>query len=112
MKEETYFLLKSNHGNHTGLNRKWTVIEANENKDILLSSLSQIALNSSDNYNLNDDGDIEDCNNNVQYYAKSESFEHDLNYYTIETAETAEKFELDNGHYAGLYNAIQDYINS
>lgn len=103
------YLLKSNKGNHTGFNRTWEVIDANVSADKLIKKLSNIALDCSDNYTLDDKGYVVDDCGNVQY-ENTYGFENDLIYYTIESDDDMDKLEqYSMGHYFGIYSAINNY---
>lgn len=105
----TYYLLRSNQGNHTGFNRHWEVIDTNESAEKLVKKLSDIALNSSDNYRLDERGFVVDDNDNIKY-ENTYAFEHDLIYYTIESDDDMEKLEkYSTGHRSGIFSAIQIY---
>ena len=106
-----YYLLESNQGNHTGFNRTWEIIVNSDDKSLLLKKLESIALNSSDNYSIDElTGNIIDDCNNTQYELGVEAFEHDLVYYTIENDENMESLEqYSTGHRFGIAEAIKNY---
>lgn len=119
-----HFLATSNHGNHTGFNRKWKVEEIDISKG---NPLIDIALKVSDNYSyidskyfeeypeVLDDGELPqwydgegvyDDNSNLEVLTTATSYEHDLVYYLLITYNGIDLYRDNNGHYAGLYNKL------
>ena len=109
-----HFLATSNHGNHTGFNRKWTVEEVNIDRE---NPLINIALNASDNHVYLDDaseeaitkieyvgpGVYDNSNMILEVTNDSSSYEHDLVYYLLIAENEIDAYIEDNNHYAGLY---------
>lgn len=116
------FLATSNHGNHTGFNRKWTVELVPDNY-----SLTDIADKVSDNHiwideqyfkdypEALDEGNmpewydgpgIYDDNSNVEVLVGATSYEHDLIYYLLIKESEIDTYAYDSGHYAGLYSKL------
>lgn len=103
-----YYLLQSNQGNHTGLNRKWILIQRSESLETLREKLRSIIYNSSDNHSVDEQGNVTDTSGNIRYETGSDSAEYDLIYYYIFSEEEAEKFQYDSGHYRGVYELIEN----
>lgn len=103
-----YYLVQSNQGNHTGLNRKWILIQRSESLETLREKLRSIIYNSSDNHSVDEQGNVIDENGNLRYETGSDSAEYDLYYYYIFSEEEAETFQYNSGHYSGVYDLIQN----
>ena len=103
-----YYLLQSNQGNHTVLNRKWILIQRSESLETLREKLRSIIYNSSDNHSVDEQGNVTDDSGNVRYETGSDSAEYDLIYYYIFSDQDAEKFQYDSGHYRGVYELIEN----
>ncbi len=103
-----YYLIQSNQGNHTGLNRKWTLLQRSESLETLTDKLKSIIYNSSDNHSVDEQGNVTDENGNLRYEHGSTGAEYDLLYYYIFSEEEAERFQYDTGHYSGVYDLIEN----
>lgn len=110
------FLATSNHGNHIGFDRKWTVEEIHHNQNPLV----KIALKVSDDHRwIDDNSEIEDTSHdryvgagvydasmNLEVTADDTSYEHDLVYYLLISENEIDAYSGDNGHYSGLYGKL------
>lgn len=121
------FLAQSNQGNHSGINRKWTVSEVFGNNNPLIN----IALNVSDNHLWydeaiirNDYPELLDNNGNLPKWFEGEgvydssynlevtptmdAYEHDLVYYYLINEDKIENYDHEN--YSTLFNKLQEAI--
>lgn len=104
--------LKSNHGNHSGFNRKWEILgtseDINELKEILFSQASSC----SDYTESDGNGNVIDNSRDgeILYSLNDDSFNYDGRYYLIVTESEyfADRF---NGGYMGYApKAVVDYF--
>lgn len=105
-----YLVIKSNHGNHTGFNRKWEVLDEvstlEDAQDILLDA----AFGCSDNIIVDGNGLPYDINSNhVLYDGKCESFSYDGRTYMIISENDQDLF--NGGSYGYMSNKIQAFFS-
>lgn len=92
-------VIKSNHGNHHGFNRKWEILEKfnkEEDAKVYLANLHN------EEKELNEDD--EDFETSIS------GFEEDLYYYTLITQEDYDRGIFDGGHYGYASAEIIDYF--
>lgn len=98
-------LIKSNHGNHSGFNVKWTVLDKSDDLDYLLNKIKEHALRVSDNVTEDENGNVIDLSSNSKVLlSKNENlFSSDGVRYRIVTQD-----DYDNN----FFNSNSGYANS
>lgn len=95
-------LLKSNHGNHSGFNRTWEILEEFENEDLAKSVCARMHNEIKDLEE--SDPDFEDEHEGIN------GFENDLYYYTTITQEDYNKGIFNGGYYGYASDSIKKYF--
>ena len=95
-------VIKSNHGNHTGFNRKWTMLNQGfpfETLDEAIKYLNQI---------------IDECEDDIEESERtekgSESYDYDGCFYKVISSDDLDQF--NGGHYGYLPNSISEALTS
>lgn len=99
-------IIKSNHGNHTGFNRTWSIENKCDSIEEAKIKLSEIADKIADDYGMTEKDRID------LYNGKNEALSHGLTYYSIITEEDYEWGIFDGGHMGYASQEIIDYFNN
>lgn len=97
-------IIKSNHGNHSGYNRKWTILEEFEDWNDFNSPLTKLASIYNDIKDLDED--------NEEYEYSLSSFEDDLCYYYVVTEEDYHNGFFNGGHYGYASDEIIEFFEN
>lgn len=96
-------VIKSNHGNHTGFNRKWEILNngyAFSSVEEAIEYLNQI---------------IDECEDHIPEEDKTskdlKGYEYDLYYYYVVTKDQYEDGFFSGGHYGYSSNAIEEIFS-
>lgn len=106
--------LKSNHGNHSGFNRKWEVLAKSENVDELKEILFTYAERCSDYTESDGNGNVIDNSRDgeILYSLKDDSFNYDGRCYVIVT-ESEYFADIFSGNYMGYApKEVVDYFEN
>lgn len=97
-------ILKSNHGNQNGFNRKWEILNSCNSEDIF-TLMTNLLDNVANEYGLSE----EYVENN---FSLGHSFEYDLYYYISVTQDDYDNGFFDGGHYGYANQEIINYFEN
>ena len=97
-------VIKSNHGNHTGFNRKWEVLNSGYPFDSKEEAIKYL------------DAIIDECEDDIPEEERTEKggtgYEYDLYYYNVVTQEDYENDFFSGGHYGYTNRAIKEIFET
>lgn len=114
METQKNICIKSNHGNHSGFNRKWEVLGKSENIEELKTILMENALRCSDDITTNENGEAIDLSRNeeILYNGVDDSFNYDGRIYVIVTESEFFADFFNGGSFGYASREISEYFES
>lgn len=107
-------LLKSNHGNHSGFNRKYEILDQSEDINDLKSLLRDQALRCSDDMSLDENGNVIDGSRDQEVLLSHDEdrFVYDGRFFIIVTQDMYDQGFFNGSCYGYANKGVVDYFES